>query len=42
MCADLTRAQELLNYRSMVSLDTGLRLTLERDARLKEAALAAS
>lgn len=42
MCADLTRAGELLSFRPLVSLDTGLRLTLERDSRLKEDALATS
>lgn len=35
MCADLTLAAEKLNYRPSISLETGIRLTLERDARLR-------
>jgi UDP-glucose 4-epimerase len=35
MCADLTLAQEKLNYRPSIKLDEGLRLTLKRDARFK-------
>lgn len=35
MCADLTLARELLNYKPLVSLEDGLRLTLEEDERLK-------
>jgi UDP-glucose 4-epimerase len=35
MCADLTLAREQLGYRPRVSLEEGLRLTLERDARFK-------
>lgn len=33
MCADLTLANQKLNYRPMISLDTGLRLLLEREPR---------
>jgi UDP-glucose 4-epimerase len=36
MCADLTLAQEKLGYQSRVSLAEGLRLTMERDERLKK------
>ncbi|MFZ6020351.1 MAG: NAD-dependent epimerase/dehydratase family protein [Chloroflexota bacterium] len=35
MCADLRRAGALLNYRPSISLESGLRLTLERDPRLR-------
>jgi len=35
MCADLRRAAALLNYHPSISLETGLRLTLERDPRLR-------
>jgi UDP-glucose 4-epimerase len=35
MCADLTLAREQLGYRPRVSLEEGLRLTLERDTRFK-------
>jgi len=35
MCADLTLARERLGYRPRVSLEEGLRLTLERDVRFK-------
>ncbi len=35
MCADLTLAGQKLNYRSSISLEDGLRLTLLRDPRLK-------
>jgi len=35
MCADLRRAAALLNYRPSISLETGVRLTLERDPRLR-------
>jgi UDP-glucose 4-epimerase len=35
MAADLTLAQEKLNYRPSIKLDDGLRLTLQRDARFK-------
>ncbi len=35
LCADLTLAGEKLNYRPSISLETGMRLTLERDARLR-------
>jgi UDP-glucose 4-epimerase len=38
MCADLTLAQELLGYVPQVPLETGLRLTLERDSRLQNPA----
>jgi UDP-glucose 4-epimerase len=33
MCADLTLAREKLGYQPRISLDKGLRLTLERDLR---------
>jgi UDP-glucose 4-epimerase len=33
MCADLTLAREQLGYRPRVSLEEGVRLTLEKDAR---------
>ncbi len=35
MCADLTLAKEKLSYTPSVSLEEGLRLTLERDTRFK-------
>jgi UDP-glucose 4-epimerase len=35
MCADLTLAQEKLNYRASIKLDDGLRLTLQRDPRFR-------
>ncbi|MFN7035435.1 MAG: NAD-dependent epimerase/dehydratase family protein [Bellilinea sp.] len=35
MCADLKRAAALLNYHPSISLETGVRLTLERDSRLR-------
>lgn len=35
MCADIGLAAKMLNYRPAISLDTGLRLTLERDPRFK-------
>jgi UDP-glucose 4-epimerase len=35
MCADLSLAREKLGYQPTVSLETGLRLTLERDLRLR-------
>uniref|UniRef100_A0A7C4L1K7 NAD-dependent epimerase/dehydratase family protein n=1 Tax=Bellilinea caldifistulae TaxID=360411 RepID=A0A7C4L1K7_9CHLR len=35
MCADLRQAASLLNYRPSISLESGLRLTLERDPRLR-------
>ncbi len=35
LCADLTLAGEKLNYRPSTSLETGIRLTLERDLRLR-------
>jgi nucleoside-diphosphate-sugar epimerase len=34
MCADLSLAQQLLNYQPQVSLLDGLRMTLEKDPRL--------
>jgi UDP-glucose 4-epimerase len=37
MCADLTLAKQKLNYRPSISLANGLRLTLQRDPRLKVA-----
>ena len=36
MCADLSLAKQLLGYQPGTSLETGLRLTLERDIRLKQ------
>jgi UDP-glucose 4-epimerase len=36
MCADLTLAARKLNYRPSISLEDGLRLTLQRDPRLKK------
>ncbi len=35
MCADISLAREKLSYQSRISLAEGLRLTLERDARLR-------
>lgn len=35
MCADLRKARALLNYQPSITLENGLRLTLERDARLR-------
>jgi UDP-glucose 4-epimerase len=35
LCADITKAQHLLNFAPRVDLDTGLRLTLERDPHFK-------
>jgi UDP-glucose 4-epimerase len=35
MTADLTLAQEKLNYRPSIKLNDGLRLTLQRDTRFK-------
>jgi UDP-glucose 4-epimerase len=37
LCADLTQAELKLNYRPLVPLEEGLRLTLERDPRFKAA-----
>ena len=36
LCADITKAQRLLNFAPKVDLDTGLRLTLERDPRFNK------
>jgi UDP-glucose 4-epimerase len=36
LCADITKAQRLLGFAPKVDLDTGLRLTLERDARFAQ------
>lgn len=36
MCADLSQAREKLNYRPTVSIEAGLRMTLERDPRLRQ------
>jgi UDP-glucose 4-epimerase len=36
MCADLTLAAKKLNYRPSISLQDGLRLTLQRDPRFKK------
>jgi nucleoside-diphosphate-sugar epimerase len=38
MCADLTLARDKLGYRPRVSLEEGLRLTLERDPRFRNEA----
>jgi nucleoside-diphosphate-sugar epimerase len=35
MCADLSLAREKLGYQPRISLQDGLRLTLERDSRFK-------
>ncbi len=35
MCADLTLAAQKLNYRPSISLEDGLRLTLQRDVRFR-------
>ena len=35
LCADLTTARELLGYQPLISLEKGLRLTLENDPRFK-------
>jgi UDP-glucose 4-epimerase len=35
LCADIRKAQRLLNFAPKVDLDTGLRWTLERDSRFK-------
>ena len=35
MCADLTLASQKLNYKPSISLEQGLRLTLQRDPRFK-------
>ena len=35
MCADITLARQKLNYQPRIRLEDGLRLTLERDPRLK-------
>lgn len=36
LCADLTLAGQKLNYRASISLQDGLRLTLQRDPRLRQ------
>lgn len=36
MCADLTRAHQMLNYEPLTPLETGLRLTLEQDPIIKK------
>ena len=38
MCADLSLAKKQLGYRPRVSLEEGVRLTLERDARFRNEA----
>ena len=35
MCADIALARQKLNYQPRIRLEDGLRLTLERDPRLK-------
>jgi len=42
MCADLSLAREKLDYEPEISLETGLRLTLERDPRFKREAAPSS
>jgi len=37
LCADLTLAKQKLNYKPAISLETGLRLTLQRDPRFNRA-----
>jgi UDP-glucose 4-epimerase len=36
MCADLTLAREILNYQPKISLAEGLRMTFEKDVRLRQ------
>jgi len=36
LCADLSKARRLLNYEPQVSLERGLQLTYESDARLQK------
>lgn len=36
MCADITKAKKLLGYQPTVALEVGLRMTLERDPRLRK------
>jgi UDP-glucose 4-epimerase len=36
LCADLTKARELLSYQALVSLERGLRLTVANDPRFKK------
>ena len=36
MCADLTLAREKLNYQPTIPIEIGLRMTLERDLRLRQ------
>jgi nucleoside-diphosphate-sugar epimerase len=38
LCADLSLAKQKLNYRPAISLENGLRLTLQRDPRYKKPA----
>jgi nucleoside-diphosphate-sugar epimerase len=38
MCADLSLAKETLGYRPRVSLEEGIRLTLEKDSRFRNEA----
>jgi UDP-glucose 4-epimerase len=38
MCADLSLAKEQLGYRPRVSLEEGIRLTLEKDSRFRNEA----
>jgi nucleoside-diphosphate-sugar epimerase len=35
MCADISLAKEKINYQPKISLEVGLRLTLEHDSRLQ-------
>jgi UDP-glucose 4-epimerase len=37
LCADISRAQQLLGFAPKIDLDTGLKLTLERDPQFKSA-----
>jgi hypothetical protein len=36
MCANIALAEKRLNYKSSISLEYGLRLTLQRDARFRK------
>jgi UDP-glucose 4-epimerase len=37
MCADITLGREKLNYAPAIALETGIRMTVERDARFRDA-----
>ena len=36
MCADLTLAHQKLDYQPLIPIEMGLRLTLEREPRLRQ------